>query len=365
MSERILLRFILIVVAFCRALSIPRHTAALEEALTKRRLHQALCFTLLLVVFGSMGCKDDPAGPSSPQTETGAWARYTPYKWTHDGRPYHSSYFTIYSDAASDQMKRQLGEIADARFVQILSLFDFDDVADFVYPPGLSKLEIYINRHHAENINWAYWGGFIITIRAAEISGRWHDYTVYTVRHEATHEFEFLIEGREALATDVWFKEGIAVHVGCLEDTGWRTIEDLDELESWISQNRNVPGLGNPIRIHRDADYPDQADRPEYYRLFELAVRYVLDENGMGRSFRDVLGLFYDLREGRSFADAFERRFGASVSAFEADFFDRMRVYLTKQASLIGASRNFHLDPASPGSAGPDGRRPKRVPNSR
>jgi hypothetical protein len=197
-----------------------------------------------------------------------------------------------------------------------------------MYPPGYSKIEIYINRNHTENINWAYWGGFIITIRSSDISGHWINYTVYTVRHELTHIFEFLIKGSEILGSDVWFREGIAVHVGCLEYTGWQTIENLSELESWISTNQNVPGQGNPIKIHQHSDFPDGADIHEYYRFFELAMRYLLDGRGLGKSFPDVLNLFYDLREGISFPVSFQNHFGMSVSDYENEFYDRMRTYL-------------------------------------
>jgi hypothetical protein len=298
----------------------------------KRMPRQASWLIFLLSVSLSSGCESNPASPSTPPPENGSWTIYTPYDWPHDGRPYQSIYFTIYSDAADTTMKQQLGEIADERFSQILRLFDFENLSDFVYPPGYSKMEIYINRNHTENINWAYWGGFIITIRSSEITGRWHGYTVYTVRHELTHEFEFLIHGRESLATDVWFREGIAVYVGCAEYTGWDTIGDLSELESWISRHENMPGQGNPVRIHQHADFPDGADRHQYYRMFELAMRYILDDRGMGKSYQDVLSLFYDLRDGVSFPVSFENRFGIGVSDFEDEVFDRIGVYLSNSA---------------------------------
>jgi hypothetical protein len=293
-----------------------------------RTLRRSMLLAAWLLVSVALGCDDDPAAPSPPDTTTGSWVRYTPFKWSHDGRPYESTYVTVYSDAASDAMKRQLAEIADERFSRIMALFDFDAVSDFIYPPGYSKLEIYINRNHSENINWAYWGGFIFTIRSSEISGHWLNYTVYTVRHELLHEFEFLIEGREVLGTDFWFKEGIATYVGCLEETGWNTITSLSELESWIAQNEAVPGGGNPIRIRQASDFPPGADWHQYYRVFELVVRYILDDKGMGRSNADVLGLFYDLRNGGSFAVSFESRFGIAVSDLEAEVFDRLRAYL-------------------------------------
>jgi len=283
----------------------------------------------LAVMIVSSGCKSNPTSSPIPQTEDGLWTIYTPYNWSHDGQPYSSTYCIVYSNDASYEMKRQMAEIADERFRQIMQLFNFHDVSDFRYPPGGSKIEIYINRNHSESIAWAYWGGFIITIRSSDIVGHWYNYTVYTTRHELTHIFEFLIEGREGLGTDVWFKEGIAVHVGCLEDTGWQTIENLSELESWISQNQNVPGQGNPIKIHQNEDLPPGGDWHQYYRFFELAVRYLLDSRGMGKSFKDVLNLFYDLRDGKPFPVSFQDNFGIRVSDFEDEFYSRLRTYLS------------------------------------
>jgi hypothetical protein len=280
-------------------------------------------------VFASTGCKRNPTSPEIPQTEDGLWTIYTPYNWTHDGQPYSSAYCIVYSDEASYEMKRQIAEIADDRFRQILQLFDFHDVSDFRYPPGGSKIEIYINRNHTENIAYAYWGGFIITIRSSDLSGLWYNRAVNTTRHELTHIFEFLIEGSHIIGTEFWFKEGIAVHVACLEDTGWQTIQSLSELESWISQNQNVPGQGNPIKIHEYEDHPPGADRHQYYRFFELAVRYLLDRRGMGKSFGDVLNIFYDVRDGKSFPISFQDNFGISVSDYEDEFYDRMRTYLS------------------------------------
>jgi hypothetical protein len=304
----------------------PGLTTALAKVLSRGTV---LCALIL------SGCHGDPASP--PPGTPGVWARYTPFHWTHDGSPYRSAFFTVYSDAALDAVKQQVGEIGDTRWAQILELFNVDDSTAFRYPPGASHLEIYINWNHEESINWAYWGGFIITIRAS-ITGHRHDYVVYTVAHELTHDLEFLIEGREDLGTDVWFKEGIAVYIGCLESTAFRTIRSLNELESWIAQNRDVPGGGNPITIHQDSDYPPEADRNQYYRLFELALRYLLDERGAGRSVRDVRDVFFDLSAGTPFPVSFRERFGMDVNDFEAEFFDRVRLYLSPVVALTLAT---------------------------
>ena len=300
----------------------------------RRVLPNRRWLAVLLLVVNTGGCEaglaSPPDSPEDPEDNTGSWAFHTPFDWTHDGRPFAGRHVTVFSDSAGEAMKRHLAEIADEKVDQVMALFDFDDLADLRYPPGSSTIDVYLNRNHPESVNWAYWAGFIITIRSPEITGHWLDYTVYTVRHELTHEFEFLIEGRGGLGTDVWFREGLAVHVGCLEYPEWQTIRSPGELDSWIDRNRDVPGGGNPAGIHQHADLPQGADLHQYYRLFELAVTYMLDESGMGRSYQDVLALFYDIRAGVPFPASFEDRFGISLGAFEAGFFEEARAYLSR-----------------------------------
>ena len=286
----------------------------------------------MLLAAGSAGCDGHPiapAAPGGPQDQPGSWVARTPFAWAHDGAPRPGQYVTVYSDAAPDALKERMVAMADQRFQEILTLFGVQGTAGFLFPPGSSGIDVYVNRHHSENINWAYWAGFIITIRPPDLSGLWYDYAVYTVRHELTHVLEFLIEGRESLGTDMWFREGLAVHVGCLEPTGWDRVRDLAELEAWIHENRDVPGEGNPIRIHESTDFPAGADWHQYYRIFELAVTYLLDERGLGGSYVDVLHLFQDARDGIAFPSAFQNRFGMTLADFEAQLFLRLRAYLT------------------------------------
>lgn len=289
-----------------------------------------LISSALLTVFFS--CKDYiPVETTEDIPDKDSWSIYTPYDWSHDGKPYQATYCTVYSDAAGNPMKQELGDIADENFDKIMQLFNFQNLTDFIYPPGYSSIDIYLNKNHPENINWAYWGGFIITIKSDEISGPWINYTVYTARHELTHVFEFLIEGREALGTDFWFREGVAVHTGCLESNIFNTIKTLSELESWISENQNLPDKGNPIVIHQYSDLPDGADLDKYYRVFELAVRYILDDKGLGRSYQDIKNLFYEIRNGTPFTSAFSKNFGISLKFYENNFYDMIAAYLNDE----------------------------------
>jgi len=64
--------------------------------------------------------------------------------------------------------------------------------------------------------------------------------------------------------------------------------------------------------------------------MFELAMRYLLDGRGLGKSYNHVLNLFYDMRNGVSFPVSFQHHFGISVREYENEFYDRMRIYLGK-----------------------------------
>lgn len=289
-----------------------------------------LISSLFLTVI--ISCEDyTPVESADNIPDKGSWTIYTPYNWSHDGEPYQTTYCTVYSDAAGNEMKSDMGEIADESFYKIMQLFTFQNPADFRYPPGYSNIEIYLNINHTENINWAYWGGFIITIKSDEISGPWIDYTLYTTRHELTHVFEFLIEGKEVLGTDFWFREGMAVHTGCLESSIFNTIETLNELELWISENQNSPGKGNPVAVHQYSDLPVGADLDKYYRVFELALRYILDDKGFGKSYKDIKNLFYEIRNGTPFTSAFQKNLGISLKYYENNFYDLMAAYLSDE----------------------------------
>ena len=57
-------------------------------------------------------------------------------------------------------------------------------------------------------------------------------------------------------------------------------------------------------------------------------MKYLLDPLGLNKSIQDVLNLFYDVRDGSSFGDAFENNFGLSLEDFEDDYYDRIKAYL-------------------------------------
>ena len=62
--------------------------------------------------------------------------------------------------------------------------------------------------------------------------------------------------------------------------------------------------------------------------MFQLAVEYLVDKNGHGKSFEDIKDLLLDVSVGVSFETAFKNRSGISVKEYEMQFFDLMNDYL-------------------------------------
>lgn len=280
------------------------------------------CIFSVLLMISISRCTKGPTENEPIQIEDGSWTIYSPYDWSHDGQPYTSEHFIVYSDGAGTQLKREAGEFCDTKFIEILDMFDFDNHADFLLPPENEKINLYINQNHPRSIAAAFWGTIIITIRNDDdFNPTRYD---YLFKHELTHEFEFLIEGMVNLGTDVWFREGIAIYGG----GGMNYITDTTGLDDWITMNSHYPNRGNPITIHSWDDFPEDSDITGYYTVFDVVMKYILDSDGLGRTLGDVLTLFYDIRNGIPFPTTFQTNFGISLEELETDIFDRLRDYL-------------------------------------
>ena len=296
-----------------------------KEMSTCRKFNKYII--LILVLISILSCEKEPTGNNQTQIEEGSWTIYSIYDWSHDGHPYSSEYFKVYSDGASIELKRKAGEFCDTKFVEILEMFSFNNHSDFLLPPENDKINLYINQNHEEEIAAAYWGTIIITIREDDFNTTRYD---YLFKHELTHQFEFLIEGTVNLGTDVWFREGIAIYGG----GGMDYIKNNTDLNHWISMNSLFPNQGNPITIHRWENFPEDSDITGYYTVFDIVMKYILDSNGLGKSIDDVLTLFYDIRNGVIFTIAFQNNFGISLDEFEESIFDRLGNYLNDNYTI-------------------------------
>ena len=282
-----------------------------------------------LVFLNLIGCFKDPVSMIPNQEPDkdpdyipeGAWVTCSPYKWTHDGEPYFGDYCITYSDCCSYQFKQKVGQFVDEKFIDVLTVFNFENMSDLLYPMDYNKVDVYIDRYHPENMAAAWWGTVIMTFSSENLYAG-HN---YLFKHELTHVFQFLIEGHYNLSTPVWFTEAIAIYGG----GGLWGIRNSDDLDQWITSNSDDPNQGNPIYIEVWDDFPPGADiTGYYYNVFDLTMRYFLDPSGLGKSIEDVLNLFYDLRNDISFSTAFQSNFGLDVNTFEDEYYERMRIYL-------------------------------------
>jgi hypothetical protein len=175
-----------------------------NEAAKRHDETKKIIFCSILILISILNCQKDPAGITQTQIEDGSWIIYSPYDWSHDGHPYRSNYCIVYSDGASNDLKKKAGEFSDTKFVEILEMFNFNNQTDFLLPPENDKINVYINKYHQESIAATFWGTIIITIRTDDFDTNLYD---YLFKHELTHEFEYLIEGTINLGTDVWRDE--------------------------------------------------------------------------------------------------------------------------------------------------------------
>jgi hypothetical protein len=114
----------------------------------------------------------------------GSWYHWSRYKWPHDGKPDTNTYCIIYTDGAHEYIKQKIGSLSDQLFEEVLTDFNFDRLQDFHYPPDASKIHVFINRFHEENIAAAFWGCYLITIRTQDITQpNWQYYLDYIIKH--------------------------------------------------------------------------------------------------------------------------------------------------------------------------------------
>lgn len=280
---------------------------------------------LTLVLLLSAACSDSPTDPDG-MVDSGSWYR-TGFRWPHDGAPYESANFIVYSDAASFEARKTLAEIGENLLVELVDDFQIDPMTMFKWPVGQSKLHIYAYRDHYEQSwgGWGYYGGLMIysldhPIRDTELG----NYT-RVVTHELMHAIEGLTKGTDnPRLVDVWLTEGVAEYVaGGTSSSG--SITSLATLDSLAATYDHV----NPISMHRYEDYPYLDLGYEYlYAMFELATRYLVDPDGLGRPESAIRDLYLDVRNGARFDASFQDRFGLSLQQYELEFWERIRAFV-------------------------------------
>lgn len=280
------------------------------------------------------GCEDSATSPPE-MVDSGSWYR-SGFRWPHDGNPFESEHFIVYSDAASLEARQTVAKIGEELLVLLTEEFEISSETLFVWPAGQSKIHIYAYRDHYEQGwgGWGYYGGLLIysldhPIRDTELG----NYT-RVLKHELMHVIESLMKGSDnPNLVDVWLSEGIAEYVaGGTQSIS--TVSSLEELEELLA------GFGelNPIAMHQ-YNYPDiPGVGAYYYVMFELAVRYLLDPAGGGQAKTGIRDIYVDARNGVPFATSLEANLGHNLQEFEARFFELVREYLNLLVGPMSAS---------------------------
>jgi hypothetical protein len=270
------------------------------------------------------------------EVEGGSWSIQTPYDWPHDGQPWEGAHCVVYTDASSDIVKKFIADRVDVVFEDIKDRMGIVSESIFTYPAGADKIDVYINRFNDEyQGGYAYHGGAIMISPDSpfyQSSARW---CITQVEHEIFHVVETLIEGSGYLISDVWFREGIADYYA-----GNDLLATLSEMEAWVAPRSSLPGGGNPIVIHTWNDFPEQVAAAEtqglWYPMFELAVRYLMDDRGLGKTYIDVKEMWQDaISTGRSFSEVFGSYMGISLETYESNCF----VLITEFLSLVNTNQ--------------------------
>ena len=294
------------------------------HAIRRRPTVRALGWLALVLI---AGCGDNPAEPSG-MVDSGSWYR-TGFRWPHDGNPYESANFIVYSDDASRGARQKLAEIGENLLTQLKAEFAVSDDL-FRFPSGQSKIHVFAYKNQAPR-EWggrAYYGGLMIFSLDHELRTQWGNTELgnYTrvVTHELMHVIEGLMKGTDNPdLVDVWLTEGIAEYVA--GGTAGGSVTSLAKLDSLIA------GWGehNPVAMHQYR-YPDIEGIGYYYfyPMFELAVRYLLEPTGAANPKSDIRDLYLDAGQGVAFAESFASRFGISLQEYEEQFFDRIRGFL-------------------------------------
>lgn len=261
--------------------------------------------------------------------DSGSWYSIG-FEWPHDGKPYETEHFIVFSDAASLESRKYLADAGEEVFFELRTQFEVVDDTIFRYPEGQNKIHIYAYKEYFPK-EWggqAYYGGYMIySPDHVERGKEGHtDPEIYipVVKHELTHVMQNLILGKlDNSLVDVWLSEGLAETIS--QSNPDKRIENLESMTELISKFGSL----NPISMHL-YEYPDVENvvAEYYYPMFQLAVTYLTDPEGGGRRMRDLKDLLVDVKNGKQFSVAFEERWNIGLEDFEDQFFVIMEDYL-------------------------------------
>jgi hypothetical protein len=152
--------------------------------------------------------------------DTGSW--YAKERWPHDGNPYETQHFVVYSDGASMEARQRLAALGEEVYLEVIEVMGVDPATMFRFPADQDKIDLYANRYNVLEGGGAraYYAGVIIWSFDREAGREATDVTTVrtTLKHELVHVVEALLKGRftgdvpvrDPRRMPTWFSEGTA-----------------------------------------------------------------------------------------------------------------------------------------------------------
>lgn len=278
----------------------------------------------VLVVGTAVAC-----GPSSEDTETDApvdaadtdsW--YDRANWPHDGDRIETASFVIFSDSAHIDARRKVATVAEELWAEVLDEFSVEpEMLEF--PEGQTKIDLFAYRD--PNLRDCFGcadHGYLVVYSLDHPHQPTGALYPAVMKHELVHVLHLLLTGNQG-RFDAWFIEGLAEAVSGGTNGAIRGLDQLEDLTSTY-------GRANPIAVNFSEDRIGFL-----YPMYQLAVEYLLDDDGLGRSLDDMRNLITDVGEGSTFAAAFESRMGVGLDDYETRFFDLMDDYLPQHRNPL------------------------------
>jgi hypothetical protein len=276
---------------------------------------------------------------AAEMVDRGSW--YVRYEWPHDGKPYESEHLVVYSDTSSQEARVAVADLGERLLAETIAEMGISADELFRFPTDQDKIEIYAFKDRPKQ-DWggrAYYGGLLI--HAMDHEG-WlgptdpERYAAH-LKHELVHVVGSLLKGygpERGPWVALWFTEGFAETMS--GGAASRGINGLDHLDSLTAEFGSL----NPVSYQSDPQVCTIIDAAclkaysEYhYPIWYLAVKYLLDEDGLGRTPGDAAAVFVDMAHGATFRTAFDDHMGITLSEYEEQFFDRMAVYLPARST--------------------------------
>ncbi|MCP4725558.1 MAG: hypothetical protein GY863_11000, partial [bacterium] len=244
----------------------------------------------------------------------------------HDDRIYESDNFLTFSDASSDAVKREYSKMAEESLAEIMTAFGIESSLELGISGRETKITIFSNRFLAQN-QTAFNIGFILYAQDSPNYLAWgesqRDRYKNIVKHETYHVFDKLFGMGSNYGVDrpaFWFKEGMAEYISGGASIPIETNDDLDIMLL------DIQHYSHPIDVITGGDWVAlDMIRRRYYPIFHLAIRYLMDEKGLGKTYQDVRSLYDDLLINNDFNSAFEQHMGITVEYYRENFFDLVR----------------------------------------